>query len=1518
MWILSHFSLPRELAWIFSLVGLSTVASPCAWTFGVLPPTLFVSVIPDCSSLWIPIGLLWLCHDRHNATCAWSLGFRSLDVPFLVQFFNSAAHFVSQAGDLISQVHVCLFRFMVFQLVGSMWCNSSCDCECQFRSHSSTFCALRSLSHSSRKKNRRSFVLLIRFSQLLIVGSHVYQFTCCMFTLSKLFDSTLGFPGEGPNVKKQMSIVTSNIGSLKTCDNWKTLDYTAMCIQETRIGKNNVRSSCCDVQALRMQLFHGKLLPGLLQTNGHVRTAHGGTAVIAPAAITAPLLSSQDATGLYQKIFDTHRCNAVWLQVTRNIRALVFSFYGHTGASSDHAAFEANEALLADLFIIAQQFGDIPVIIAGDFQSEPVQYESIANATNFWGWTDPLVDVQADGCVRPLTYSLDKTFSGYGDKTSSIDGIILNKVATCALVKIEVLEMYNTQHRPIKAVFEWDTIVQEGFIHVKTAPLDLSSYKTLDSQTLQKDDAPDLHSLWVERFHRDFEHANVETKWQLLNDYCVQSLLQRGAKWAKGIQERGTPPRFQKKQICPGQLPSGAIKSHFLQIAYKTLNRLNELFARLQRHVTTPADWHITRCTIRKTWLSLRVLKAQGVWHESSTPNLVQIKQCQDEVRAVIQDAESKRKNARITRWKEKIKCSSQSNYAFVFHHLKHKSLNEPPNLVTKADGAIVYQPQQALRTINEQWDDIFSANIVHEDPMKVVQMLWPYIKHDWIEAKLPLITAQDLFDVIQNRKHYAAPGLDGWRTAELQCLPAKTFEPIAAFFNAMEASDEGLPKILTCAKQMILNKNGSSEPLQKRLITVLPALLLAYTGSRYIHLQGWQQRLMPIQIMGGIRSRNMTSIATELRMDMDIAHIDHDAVIGVKLDKSKCFDRVVPAHVAALFLAFGIDKGMVNMFIKLYQGLHRHLFYKNWASRESTTITNGVAQGCSLSLVAINVYSKVWTCLLRHLPEITAKAFVDDAYIWTRFQNQDVLAKALQVTEIWDLLVGQQLNKEKSTMWGTTQPARAAMKKLFPKTTLKLEFDILGTTIYTSQRDVFAFPVDKAAKIIGDIKNIAALPIPRHDKTHLIGMKILPQCTFTSGISCIPKLTVHKIQAEIVNTLWQNRTPWRSKWLVLTFLGQPHRIEPTYTRAYTALLDFLRYYHTHPQCKQMCVRLLNTENPPKFGLLTKLREMCKLFDLNLHPDLTMSWKGSDKIPLDELTPKDIKKCLQQFIKNACYQNAAFAKRKDIEKPTGVLDYDLSMLFTKHSKLTTNTPFPPVALFENQQVGASATRDRLCAANLTDDSTCRFCLNCKESINHLVECPHLIATLGFVPDHELGPNFKNFGVVEHPVKIAEHRLRWSPLPEVATIDHVQDSNILQIWTDGSVVWNENFWLTTASFAAVDSQGHCLAKGEVKHWSLSSYAAELWAIVYVVARFPQKLEIYSDCQTVVKQFHQMVSTRSVDPLWSHQSWWWFLLNIWVDRSKIIEDPIVLQWIPAHCFEEVSKWRRNTSSDAIPYG
>lgn len=152
-----------------------------------------------------------------------------------------------------------------------------------------------------------------------------------------------------------------------------------------------------------------------------------------------------------------------------------FNIYGKSGASADADTLKFNDDLLKDIFQIVAQFGDIPVLVVGDFQLPPLQYPSVAAAVHFGNWFDPLTSYLEDGSAnRPLTYSRDCTFSGPGDHSSSIDGMLLNQVAFNCLQSIDTVEWFQKQHRPTRACFQWDTTFLVGPVHVKFAPFDTS------------------------------------------------------------------------------------------------------------------------------------------------------------------------------------------------------------------------------------------------------------------------------------------------------------------------------------------------------------------------------------------------------------------------------------------------------------------------------------------------------------------------------------------------------------------------------------------------------------------------------------------------------------------------------------------------------------------------------------------------------------------------------------------------------------------------------------------------------------------------------------------------------------------------------------------------------------------------------------------------------------------------------------------------------------------------------------
>ena len=149
-------------------------------------------------------------------------------------------------------------------------------------------------------------------------------------------------------------------------------------------------------------------------------------------------------------------------------------------------------------FEISAQFGDVPVMIAGDFQAEPLSYSAVASAIHFAKWEDPFLSFDAEGLPsRELTFSSDRSFSGQ-DGCSSIDTILVNHVTCAALLRTETVASFETQHRPLRIVCSWPRMFVSGFIHHRTAPLCIEVDQGISPEsqfTSQHADA-----LWSESF----------------------------------------------------------------------------------------------------------------------------------------------------------------------------------------------------------------------------------------------------------------------------------------------------------------------------------------------------------------------------------------------------------------------------------------------------------------------------------------------------------------------------------------------------------------------------------------------------------------------------------------------------------------------------------------------------------------------------------------------------------------------------------------------------------------------------------------------------------------------------------------------------------------------------------------------------------------------------------------------------------------------------------------------------------
>ena len=129
--------------------------------------------------------------------------------------------------------------------------------------------------------------------------------------------------------------------------------------------------------------------------------------------------------------------------------------------------------------------------------------------------------------------------------------------------------------------------------------------------------------------------------------------------------------------------------------------------------------------------------------------------------------------------------------------------------------------------------------------------------------------------------------------------------------------------------------------------------------------------------------------------------------------------------------------------------------------------------------------------------------------------------------------------------------------RKQLRTTRLKLEFDVLGAWTLTSDRNAFGFSDDKLHSILADTNAIAALYL--FLATQLIGARVIPRCTFTAVINCLPKKPIAKITVVLHPPCVTTALTGEPGGLFL--LSQPHRVEPEILKSLGHTLESWTFY---------------------------------------------------------------------------------------------------------------------------------------------------------------------------------------------------------------------------------------------------------------------------------------------------------------------------------------------------------------------
>ncbi|KAJ9446853.1 Retrovirus-related Pol polyprotein from type-2 retrotransposable element R2DM, partial [Diplonema papillatum] len=159
--------------------------------------------------------------------------------------------------------------------------------------------------------------------------------------------------------------------------------------------------------------------------------------------------------------------------------------------------------------------------------------------------------------------------------------------------------------------------------------------------------------------------------------------------------------------------------------------------------------------------------------------------------------------------------------------------------------------------------------------------------------------------------------------------------------------------------------------------------------------------------------------VVMDIALSIEESLINGTPLHGIALDFAKCFDRVPQGLVLDLVEALGLHERVLAPLRHVYKYLRRRFKYPLGVGDEFK-VTNGILQGCPISVVLINALLSVLSKALVSRARVSPKSFADDLYLLSRLAK--LLQEGIEVTAIFGSLTGLALNEGKCASFSTSE----------------------------------------------------------------------------------------------------------------------------------------------------------------------------------------------------------------------------------------------------------------------------------------------------------------------------------------------------------------------------------------------------------------------------------------------------------------------------------------------------------------
>ena len=224
-------------------------------------------------------------------------------------------------------------------------------------------------------------------------------------------------------------------------------------------------------------------------------------------------------------------------------------------------------------------------------------------------------------------------------------------------------------------------------------------------------------------------------------------------------------------------------------------------------------------------------------------------------------------------------------------------------------------------------------------------------------------VTGSRLAKRLRKMGVHTATGLDGWCVSDLLLLPTCLLDMLSEILFLVEATGTW-PRVLARGYVSLIPKGEGMMPMQQRPLSVLSQIYRVWAGIRLEECMVWQELWIHPHAYGFRKKRGATDAAAFISMLIELHKLMKTVLHGFGLDYIKCFDLIPQSIVLHIALTQGMDLGTHRALSGMYRTLTR-CFKIMGCLASFFDATNGILQGCPLSVILINLLTSVWKRVL-------------------------------------------------------------------------------------------------------------------------------------------------------------------------------------------------------------------------------------------------------------------------------------------------------------------------------------------------------------------------------------------------------------------------------------------------------------------------------------------------------------------------------------------------------------------------